>query len=381
MAGKYEKKKEPSGRKSGKTALIVLGVILALVVVLVIALVAIYNHTLNKMPKYDVPKVNYTTSATEYEPVTEPTTEETTEPTTEATTEPTEPHVASREDYVNFLVVGQDAREGEQNHLADSMIVCTVNTYEKTLTLTSILRDTQLQVSGSYRDVAGKNHTYGRVKVNMIYASGYTYGTGTADAMGWMNQALYDNFGLEIDYNFELDFTAFVKAIDVLGGIDVELNEVEYEYMDYEPKVVQEVTLGMNHLDGNSALHYARMRHADGDRGDITRTERQRKVISAVLAQVKSMDLKDVQSLIDEVLPCISTSMTNAEITSTIAQMLPILKDLTIINSGTCPQEGSYGGAMVDIFGNGVQHSVLTFNPQTVKKYMRALTLGEGTIE
>lgn len=380
MSGKFEKKKQPP--KGQKAVLIVLAVVLAIILTLVIAGVIIYNYTLSKMNQVTVPKPNYTTSASE--PVVTPPTQvtEETEPTAEETaaeetTEATEPHVASSADYINFLVVGQDAREGEQNHLADTMILCTVNTYEKTLSLTSILRDTQLQVSGSYKDTNGKNHTYGGVKINMMYANGYLW-SGTADAMGVMNQVVYDNFGIEVDHNFEVDFNAFIKAIDVLGGIEIDLTQAEADYMNKDGKVFQTVSTGVNTLDGTSALAFARMRKAAGDAdSDIVRTQRQRKVISAVVDRVKSMGVSQVKALIDEVMPCIYTSMSTSEITALIAKMLPILPELQIVSSGTCPQEGAYWGDSVDIFKNGTFHSVLKFNPPTVKKHMRAITEGE----
>lgn len=384
--GKFEKKKQKpvsQNEKSGKGSkplLIVLSVILGLILVIILAAVIIYSYSMSKINQYEVPKVNYTSATEPEDTVSWQETEENIETTgvTEVQTEPTEPYVPSREDYINFLIVGQDYRTGEENHLADSMIVCTVNTHEKTLTLTSVLRDTQLQVSGTYTDTKGGHHTYGKVKVNMIYASGYSYAYGTADAMGWMNQALYDNFGLEIDHNFEVDFDAFVKAIDILGGIEIDLSEEEATYMRNDDKVFQQgLTAGVNRLEGYSALSYVRMRHAQGDQGDISRTERQRKVITAVLEQVKEMDISTVKKLIDEILPCISTSMSSTEITAMIAKLLPMLTDLTVTSSGTCPMEGSYGNAEVDIFNNGTKHQVLTFNPWQVKQYMRALTLGE----
>lgn len=386
MSGKFEKKKEKKAGKGSKTLLIVLAVILAVVLVVGIAGVVIYNYTLNKMNKVVVPSINKGTTETVPE-ITRPAeipTEMIQAPTeiaetTEATAEATEPHVVSREDFINFLVVGQDAREGEQNHLADTMILCTVNTYEKTLSITSILRDTQLQVSGTYTDTLGKYHTYGRVKINMMYATGYTF-SGTADAMGLLNQAMYDNFGIEVDHNFEVDFEAFIKAIDVLGGIEIDMTEAEADYMNNDGKVFQSISTGVNTLDGTSALAYARMRKAAGDSdSDIKRTERQRKVISAVLAKLKTMGVSQVKALIDEVMPCIYTSMDNGQITAMIAKLLPILPDLQIVSSGTCPHE-SWGDS-VDIFGNGVFHSVLIFNPQGERKYMRALTLGEGVLE
>lgn len=383
MSGKYERKKEirtpKGGKKKNKALVIALSVVLGLILLVVIAGVILYNYSMSKIKKVDVPKVNYTSAATEPEITTAPTQEETetTEATTEETTEPTEPHVASRDDYINFLIVGQDAREGEEGALADTMIVCTLNTYEKTLTLTSVLRDTRLLVSGTYTDTKGTVHTYGGGKVNMIYAEGYKYSV--ADAMGWLNQALYDNFGLEIDHNFEVDFDAFVKVIDILGGIDIEMTQAEVDWMNDDGKVFQEISLGVNHLDGDSALAYARMRKAQGDQGDITRSERQRKVITAVLSQLKTLDLSTVQKLIDEVLPCVTTSMSTSEITAMIAKLLPMLKDLTITSSGTCPHK--YGNDRGDIMHTGQIHEYLTFVPGEVKKYMRALTLGEGTIE
>lgn len=381
MAGKFERKKQKKAATWKKPVLIALAVILLLLVALVIAGVAYYYSMLGKIHQVDVPKINYTTAATEYVPETQPIeipedTQETTEQVTEA---PTEPHVASREDYINFLLIGQDAREGEQNNLADTMILCTVNTYEKTLALTSIQRDTQLQVAGSYRDTSGTNHTYGGVKINMMYASGYQWG-GTADAMGVMNQVLYDNFGIEVDHNIEVNFDAFVEAINALGGVELEFSEAEANYLNKEGKVWQEVTVGENHCNGYTALAYARMRKAEGDgESDIIRTERQRKLIAAVLDKLKSKDITKLQKVIDAVLPMVSTSMSSSEITAMIAKLLPILPELQITNSGTCPHQ--FWGDVVDIFGNGVQHSVLKFNPQSEKKYMRALTLGEGTIE
>lgn len=381
MSGKFERKKQKKATTWKKPVLIVLTVILLLFVALVIAAIVYYNAMLGKIKQVDVPKINYTTAATEYIPETRPVeTEEATEASTEQVTEaPTEPHVASSEDYINFLLIGQDAREGEQNNLADTMILCTVNTYEKTLALTSIQRDTQLQVSGSYRDNSGKNHTYGGVKINMMYASGYQWG-GTGDAMGVMNQVLYDNFGIEVDYDIEVNFDAFVRAIDAIGGITLDLTEAEADYLNDDGKVWQTVSAGENLCDGYTSLAYARMRKAAGDgESDIKRTVRQRNVISAVLNQLKTMNLTQVQNMINEILPNISTSMDNSEITAMIAKLLPMLPDIQITSSGSCPHDS--WGDTVDIFGNGVYHSVLKFNPQSERKYMRALTLGEGTIE
>ena len=70
------------------------------------------------------------------------------------------------------------------------MILCTVNTYEKTVTLTSLLRDTLVQYP-NYTDTNGKNHSGGKIKLTSIYHNGYICTNSTADAMGLMNLTLY----------------------------------------------------------------------------------------------------------------------------------------------------------------------------------------------
>lgn len=374
MAGKYQKSKPKKQSVTWKKPLIItLAVILALLVAVVVAGVVYYNSMLNKMKKVDVPKINYTTPSTEYVDETKPTEEATIATETEAT----EPHVASSADYINFLVVGQDARDGEQNHLSDTMILCTVNTYEKTITATSIFRDTLVQVPGSYTDSNGRKHTWGGVKMNMMYANGYQW-DGTAGSMAVLNQTLYDNFGIEVDYNFEVDFDCFVKAINIIGGVELDLTEAEANYLNSDGKVWMEVQPGKNWVDGDTALAYARMRKAEGDgESDIKRTSRQRKVIEAVVVSLRSWDLKKVQGVINEILPMITTSMDNSEITEMIVKLLPILPEMQVLTGGTCPQEGAYWGDIADLFSDGTQHSILRWDANSVKKHMLAITKGE----
>lgn len=370
MSGKYERKRSKKG-KGGKPILIVLCVLLVLILALVVAGVVYYNHMLGKMNQVNVPKVIYTEASTE--PTIQQTLPETfaTEATTEATEAPTQPHVASRDDYINILVVGQAARGGEEERFADTMILCTINTYEKTLTMTSFLRDTLAKMPDY------KGHTGGRIKLTTIYHLGSRYGDGVAGSMELMNMALYENFGVEVDYNFEVDFDGFVHIIDMLGGVEIDLTEAEANYMnDDDFWVYYDVTPGPNILDGTSALSYARMRKAEGDsESDITRTSRQRKLMETVLAQLKNRSPSRLQKIASEVLPYVTTSMNNSEITDVLLKLIPILPELTVQTGGTCPAE--YQGDMVDIYSDGMLHSVLKFDTAKTKKYMRELTLGE----
>lgn len=361
MSGRFEQKKPPKAGGRKRTVWIVLGVIAVLLLAAVVCMVVYYHSVLDKMNKVVVPTIVYT------EPV-----QETTEAEAPASTAAaTEAHIPSSKDYVNILVVGQAAREGETNRFADTAILCTINTYEKTLTMTSMLRDSFVKMP-DYR-----GHTGGRIKLTTIYHLGSIYGDGIPGSMELMNLTLYRNFGIEVDYNFEVDFEAFIDVVDLLGGVEVELTEAEAKYLNKdEVWVRQEVQPGLTRLDGMAALSYTRMRKAEGDNdSDIVRTSRQRKFIEAVLTQLRGKSLSDLQKLVNVVLPKITTSMTNAQITDCLLTMLPMLPELKIETGGTCP--ASYFGDLVDIYGDGVKHSVLRFNETETKSHMRAITEGE----
>lgn len=390
MRGRYEKRKEKKPQTPGSTAfrvvMIVIGVILVLLIAAVIAVVVFYNSFLNsflgnlgKMNQVVVPTIDYSQldAASETGEATTEATEAATETTEAPTTEATEPpHVASSADYLNILVVGQSAREGEaeENYrFADTAILCTINTYEKTLTLTSLLRDTMV------RPPDYKNHTFGKIKLTTVYHLGSTYGDGIAGSMELMNMTLYSNFGIEVDYNFEINFDAFIKVIDALDGVEIELTQEEADYLnDDDTWVYYDFEPGVQRLDGMCALSYARMRKAEGDAdSDIKRTARQRKLMDALVEKLKTINPTKLQRIANEVLPLISTSMTDSQITDTLLTLLTILPDLKIQTGGTCPVEGLYWGDEVDIYNNGQYHSVLYYDEGQVRKAMRALTEGE----
>jgi len=354
-----------------KNMKIILTAAAVLVLLAVIGGIIYYVSMVNKMNHVDVPEIQYTEA-----PTVAPTQAPTEVPTeiTEATSVPTEPpHIPSSEDYINILLVGQAARNDETERFADTMILCTLNTYEKTLTLTSILRDTLIGNSGPYN-----NHYWGNIKITTVYHLGYMWG-GTAGSMACMNQTLYDNFGIEVDHNFEVDFDAFATAINLLGGVELVITQAEADYLNEDDLWVRyDVEPGLQKLDGMAALSYARMRKAEGDNeSDVRRTSRQRYLMTVLLDKAKKMSVADLQKMADKVLPYITTSMDTAEITELLLKVLPMLPELEIRADGTCPAKHS--GALVDIYKDGMEHSVLRFDPYSTKKTMRAITEGEIT--
>lgn len=375
--GRFENEKPKKKKGPKKVILIVLAVLLVLVIGAIIVGVVYYNSVLNKIHHVEVPKIQYTTSPDSLldDPEGEATVGDNVETEPTETTVPA--HIPSSEDYINILVVGQAARVGEKTdteRMADTAILCTINTYEKKLTLTSLLRDSLVRPP----NFRGKE--FGKIKLTTVYHLGSYYSNGDiAGSMELMNMTLYDSFGIEVDHNIEVGFDAVIKAIDVLHGVGLELTQEEADYLNKQDGWMSyDVQPGFNWLDGAGALCYARMRKADGDGdSDIKRTARQRNLINALIQHMKEFDLSTLQGLINEVLPMVSTSMTNQEITELMLKLLPMLADLKVETGGTCPVQGTYRGTEKDIYGDGMYHSVLEFEVPQQKKLMRAITEGE----
>ena len=368
--GRFEQAKQPKqpGKKKGlKIFLIVIAVILALLLILAGAAYLYLQSKLKKMNIIELPKDTYAYT----EPTDEVTRPQETEEaeTTEATTEATVPKMTA-DDIVNILFVGQAARAGEEETMADSTMLISINTYTKEVTCMSILRDSFVKLPDY------KGHQCGRAKFTVCYNLGYQWGGGTAGGMEMTNICLKDNFGIEVDYNVEVSFDSFIKMIDYIDGIDIELTQAEADYLNKDTLYVKRtIEPGVQRLQGMEALSYARMRKAAGDsESDIKRTERQRKVVEALLEKFRYRSIADLNKWIDILLPMVSTTMTPTDVTKLAARVLPIFSELKI-KGATVPMEG--WGDMVDIYDNGEIHSVMRFDTAKEKKLIRAITEAE----
>lgn len=365
--------KKPKKKKGKKILIIILIVLAILIAGIVLAVTYLPKLVFGNFTVVTKPALETTAAATELTEAAETTLESTGE-TEETTVETTVPPMTA-DDIINILVVGQASRGGEAAALADSMILASVNKYTKTLTLTSFLRDTYVDLP-DYRDSKGTLHPCGWNKLTTCYALGYSWG-GSGDAMGMLNQCLYNNFGIEVDYNFEINFDCFIKLVDILGGVGIEITQAEADYLNKDDRFVRrDLSAGRVSLEGSEALSYARMRKAEGDSdSDIKRTERQRKLIKALLNNIKSMNLTKLQAIMNEVLPLIVTDMTPKQISDVMIEILPILPDL-YVDGGTCPVSGTYWSDQKET-PDGWQY-VLVFESPQQKKLMRMITEAEG---
>ena len=362
-----QKPKKPK-KKAGKVILVIVLILLLVVGAAVAFGVSYYNKMFSKMNIVTLDQDLYATYSEETEDpmgMTQTVTETDTLPEDAVTEETTRPPFKS-DDIINILVVGQASREGEEGHMADTTILVTVNTYDGTVRLSSVLRDSLVSLP-SY-----KTHTAGRSKFNMAYQLGYSW-EGIAGAMAYTNLTMYHNFGVEVDYNVEISFESFTKLIDYMGGVEIELTEAEAKYLNKDDLYVKyDVQPGLQYLDGMAALSYARMRKADGDGdSDIKRTARQQKLIEILFEKVRNLGLKDLQSVADTLLPLITTTMTPKDVADLMVKMLPHIRGLKF-EKGTIPIETTYWGELQDGYG-----SVLLFYPDQNKRLIRAFTEGE----
>ena len=341
-----------SGKKSGgkKTVLIILIVVLVLIIALAVACIIYYNSVLNMMSRPDDVSVPTLSEEELAElrgtvPVEMPTA-----PTETTSPEETWPEVVSDQNITNIMLIGQAARPGEEALIADTMILCSFNREQRTLTLTSLMRDLRL-VWPEYIDINGKSHT-GNNRINMAYNMGYRWaGNNVQGGMDVLESIVEYNFGVKVDHSVEINFESFETAMELMGGVDIELREDEIKYLQENYPVSntgKTLKPGWNRLSPYLALGYARMRKVG--HGDFERTERQRKVITSLLYRLTQMNVFEINKMFTTLLPTIVTDMTNEEITNLALEFIPMLKGSSL-QSQRIPFDGTYSSKQFEIDG------------------------------
>ena len=225
---------------------------------------------------------------------------------------------------VNILLIGQDRREGEETARSDSMILCTYHRKTGNVTMTSFLRDLYVPIPGHHSN-----------RINAAYSEG---------GASLLDETLKQNFGLHIDGNIEVDFSQFSEIIDLLGGVSIELREDEAEEINRETG--GSLSAGMQTLNGAEALTYSRIRKLDLD-GDFSRTNRQRKVIDAMLNRYRDIKWRDLLLLMEQLLPMISTDLNYGQLVLLAMEILPKLPDAEI-SSQRIPADGTFTDEKID---------------------------------
>ena len=194
----------------------------------------------------------------------------------------------------NILCIGSDARSEIGGQRSDTMVLLSIDSAHHQLKMTTFLRDCYV-----YIPAKGYN-----AKLNAAFAWG--------GAKMLMDTIEY-NFKVDIDDYLIIDFEGFKKLIDLMGGLDVDgVTEAEAKYMRDVVKIIY-CKEGKNHFTGAASLWYCRIRKLDDD---FHRTERQRKVMNAIMKQALRRNPIQLMKIIEQVLPMLQTSMSRNDLLS-----------------------------------------------------------------
>jgi LCP family protein required for cell wall assembly len=206
----------------------------------------------------------------------------------------------SSNDVKNILLLGTD-QDSEDTSRSDTMMLVSIDKKNKEIKFTSFMRDMWVTIPGN-----------GESKMNAAYAYG--------GAQLVMDTIEY-NFKIDIDNYVMVDFEMFKKLIDGLGGVTVDITESEANFINKTTHAT--VKTGTNTLDGDYALIYCRIRKLDSD---FMRTQRQRKVMAAIMDKIKTQNVFKTFSAMTQVLPLVTTDMSAMELTTFALSSVSLLK-------------------------------------------------------
>ena len=214
-------------------------------------------------------------------------------------------------DVRNILLIGSDTRNAEERGRTDSMILLSINSRKKEITMTSFMRDMYVNIKGNDAD-GNPIDTWSKLNAAYVY--------GGAELL--MDTIEY-NFDIAVDDYVYIDFLSFVDIVDAVGGIDLEISDEEAEGMK-PPMAEQNKLLGNKkgtdyleqggklHLNGNQALAYARLRYVGN--ADFERTERQRTVITKIIEKAKGSGPLTIDKFAKASMSNLTTNMSRVEL-------------------------------------------------------------------
>ena len=205
---------------------------------------------------------------------------------------------------INLLLLGLDSEDALENGgRSDSMILVSLNRKTNQINMISFFRD-----SWCYTNAGGYD-TYGKLNASYLYGGP----SGIIDT-------IERNFKINIDYYVAVDFSSFTDIINALGGVNVEVQEYEAEYINSTTVHTIESGPSVN-LDGWEALVFARIRQSDSD-SDVSRTRRQRMVITSLINSMKGASLTQLNNVLDLLFQYVKTDLTKMQIISFATQAL-----------------------------------------------------------
>lgn len=292
--------------------------------------------------------------------------------------------------HTNFLVLGTGDKNHEGADLTDTIMLVSVDDENKLVSMLSIPRDLYVE-----------DEEVGNSKINETYYHGKKYYDDERAGLEFMKMKMEELTGIEIQYWIKLNFQGFKDLIDALGGIDIFVENAIYD--PYYPKAETflyetfSIEAGQQHLDGETALKYARSRKTTSD---FDRADRQQKIIYAIKEKALQTDTilskSKVTNLLNVLKENIDTNIKVSEILTlgAIAQdytQESITQRLLHDDPTQCggfvypPPLANYGGMFVLIPAGGYdtirKYSELIFGYQQIAKENIRIYVLNGTKE
>lgn len=205
---------------------------------------------------------------------------------------------------VNILLLGLDTRN-EEIPLSDTIIVVSVDPLSKTAGMLSIPRDLWVNIPG-----------FGEHKINASYSLGMQNDPASGGP-ALVEQTVEEDFGIPIHYFAQVDFAGFEQIVDTVGGVTIDvkrpIKDDEYPTPDFGYTRIF-IPAGPQHMDGKTALQYARSRHSEDDLG---RNARQQQVIMSIKEQAVNLNLlPKLGDLLGEIQGMVKTDLSFTQVGS-----------------------------------------------------------------
>ncbi|MBI2634638.1 LCP family protein [Candidatus Peregrinibacteria bacterium] len=288
----------------------------------------------------------------------------------------------------NFLILGTGDKTYDGGNLTDSIIVASLDDENKLITMTSIPRDLYVQ-----------DEKIGDSRINEVYFNAKTSLGSSNEGLNYLREKVEIIMGIPIHYWLKVDFTGFKELVDAIGGIDISVEQAIYDpnYPQDNSYGYQTFSLpaGQRHMDGATALKYARSRSTTSD---FDRAKRQQQIIYAMkekaLQTETIIDTNRINSILQTLRENIETNITVKEILtlgSIAGDYSPEQISHRLIHDDPTqcggflypPVRELYGGMAILLPAGGSEfihlYSDLTFNtPQIAKENLR-LQILNGT--
>lgn len=258
----------------------------------------------------------------------------------------------------NIILYGIDSRTSTELSRSDAIMLLTVDTVNKKIKMTSIARDTYVDIQG-----------YGKDKLNHAFAYGWAKNGKLVEGAQLSMQTINSAFNLNIKDYVAVNFWALADIINYIGGVEIdvdaaELRDLNMNYTKYIRAMGIDcpdfTTTGLQHLNGGQAVAYSRVRHVGGD---VMRGARQREVLTAMFNKAKTISPTKYPGLISLILKECSTSLGNGELMELGTWAIANAGSLKFENLGLPTEDIDTGGTMM----NGVWYYTYDLDKAAIK--------------